>query len=441
MSHLITPNQTARHTRANASVANNARIGGQVALGSMRNREPSSNGAGSSRFAVWSKHQENEGEVVPFVQEGTKLKKRYDPSETIVERFVLQSAARKLVGGRVGNCLRLRQRRRTDQDDGTVNVWRSADHGSTHYSGLQTCGSVWSCPVCAAKISERRRVQLQTCIDQHHANGGEVLLLTLTNPHTREDDLAAMLKAQQTAIHRIYNTRAAKAFWKRLGCVGTVRAWEVTHGHANGWHPHFHILAFVDSGLDLAQVRQQLFEIWANACRLAKLAEPSAEHGVDVQNGDQASAYVSKGLWSLAHEMTKSHTKRSVKNRTPFDLLRSYAYDEDKQAGALFREYSAAFKGKAQLYFSPGLLKRFDLVETSDEEEAARIQEQAALLGRIELDEWALVLKYDHRADILILGRIGGWEPIRELLDGLLKREKDRKIKRSKDKKAVSNET
>ena len=63
-----------------------------------------------------------------------------------------------------------------------VGVWKCEKHGTAHYSGLQTCGSVWSCPICAAKITERRRLEVQDAINQHRQAGDEVQLLTLTTP-------------------------------------------------------------------------------------------------------------------------------------------------------------------------------------------------------------------------------------------------------------------
>ena len=38
-------------------------------------------------------------------------------------------------------------------EGGEVAVLKSVKHNKSHYGGLQTCGSVWSCPVCSAKVS------------------------------------------------------------------------------------------------------------------------------------------------------------------------------------------------------------------------------------------------------------------------------------------------
>ena len=63
-----------------------------------------------------------------------------------VERFALQSVARDILpDSRTAKCLRIRAH---DRD---VQVWKSKKHKTASYGGLQTCGSVWVCPVCGAK--------------------------------------------------------------------------------------------------------------------------------------------------------------------------------------------------------------------------------------------------------------------------------------------------
>lgn len=353
------------------------------------------------------------GEILPCSGEIS-----HDPRQTRLERFALQSAARRLLwGSRTAKCLRLRR-----ADKSAVEVWRSAEHSSAHFGGLQTCGSVWACPVCAAKVSEKRRLDLLSTMEQHKACGGQCLLLTLTHPHSHGDDLAAMLKAQAKVLDSLNKNRAGRALWDSLGTVGTVRALEVTHG-GNGWHPHFHILIFCNSNVNLVESRRKFYDLWAAACVKVGLGLPSEEHGVRLDGGDQASAYVTKGLWGLDHEMTKGHIKKAAKGRSPFDLLRSYLYDDDKQAAALFREYAQAFKGKRQLQYSNGLKDLYDVEDLSDDELAAIQEEGAELLGSIELEEWRAVLHFDMRGEVLELAR-HGWEPVSRLLVDLVRNHK-----------------
>jgi len=119
-----------------------------------------------------------------------------------VQRFALQSVARSILPqSRTARCLRVRAH---DQD---VAVWKSLTHGTATYRGLQTCGSVWTCPVCAAKIAERRRGELVQAMELHKSQGGFVSLLTLTTPHQRGDDLAALLKQQGAALQAFLNKK------------------------------------------------------------------------------------------------------------------------------------------------------------------------------------------------------------------------------------------
>ena len=98
-----------------------------------------------------------------------------------------------------------------------------------------------TCPVCAAKIAERRRVELLDAMEMHKAQGGAVSLLTLTTPHQRGDNLAVLLAQQGKALVGFLKDRAVVAVFAEMGWIGQVRALEVTHGRRsdrnNGWHP------------------------------------------------------------------------------------------------------------------------------------------------------------------------------------------------------------
>lgn len=342
----------------------------------------------------------------------------YDPASTRLERFALQAGVRRILPkSRTAKCLRARQAHRSE-----IDVFRSLEHSSAHYGGLQTCGSVWACPVCAAKISERRSVELRAVIDAHGSTGGAVLFLTLTVPHTRRDFLPELLQAQSLAMTRFTGDRAAKRVWADMGCIGSVRAWEVTHGRLsaknNGWHPHFHILIFCRSGLDLGAFEDRIYTAWVNSCRLAGLPTPNRSHGVRLEDGSRAADYAAKGLWGLDRELTKGHIKKAKTGESPFQLLRAFVMDTDRQAAALFREFAAAFHGRRQLYWSPGLKKRFALDDLTDSEISAVIEDSAQLLGSIDLDQWRVILRLELRGEILELAR-HGWEPVRRLLDSI----------------------
>ncbi len=355
----------------------------------------------------------------------------YSPMLARVQRFALQSVARKsLPKSRTNNCLRLRQKNKD------VEVWQSKEFKTAAYAGLQTCGSVWACPVCAAKIAERRRSEIISAMSTHKASGGTVSLLTLTAPHSRTDKLVDLLGMQSKALKFFWKDFSASKVFKEMGIIGQIRALEVTHGRKsasnNGWHPHYHILQFGGVGVDLglftasqmAEWAERLYIRWAACCVRAGLSAPSREHGLKLDDGSKASRYVAK--WGLEDEMTKGHTKKSAQGETPFDFLRSHLADSsDKQALALFKEFAEGFKGKRQLHWSHGLKKHFAIGEASDEELSVMMDDYAELLGTITLEQWRSVLRADVRGEVLQLAASGGWLAVSLFLQSLPKYSKE----------------
>ncbi|MDX7731343.1 hypothetical protein SJS36_20385, partial [Aeromonas caviae] len=80
----------------------------------------------------------------------------------------------------------------------------------------------------------------------------------------------------------------------RIGVQGRIIATEINHGEANFWHPHFHDLWFFEgSGVDAAQLEEDLYHLWKAACLKFGLGEPSRKLGVVVQVGSRAASFVS----------------------------------------------------------------------------------------------------------------------------------------------------
>lgn len=368
------------------------------------------------------------GDLLKFRQRGNALELIRDPAEVRLERYALQSVARELLPkSRTAKCLRTSYLK-----GGKVEVLYSPAHQSASFGGLVTCASVWNCPICMAKITERKRVELQAAMVEAKAQGLHCYLLTLTHPHTRFDPLSDLLTSEQRALKFFFEGRAIKGLFRELGRVGQVRAWEVTHGRrravSHGWHPHFHILLILDQPIGhLPTVELALYVHWANACVRAGLDRPSARFGVRLDDGSRAADYVAKmGLeessaWGLDSEMTKGHCKRSRDGETPLDLLRSrLAYDDDTQAAWLFREYAAAFRGKRQLVWSRGLRDRLGLgAAPTDEEVAAAHEDDCFLLSEIERDQWALILRFDLRGEVAEIARHGDRDALVRFLDSL----------------------
>jgi len=372
-------------------------------------------------LGIYAKYKNIAPKVDPETGEVTGC----DPMATRVQRFILQAAARSLFPkSRLDKCLRVRTAHES------VQVWKSTEHKTTHYKGLQTCGSVWRCPVCSAKIAERRRLEIITAMDAHQLAGGVVNLLTLTCPHQVKDNLSDLLAKQAKALNRFWSDRTTKAILAEMGTIGQIRALEVTHGRLspqnNGWHPHYHVMLFQGLGVDLgrfdplqvADWQSGLYVQWAKACKAAGLGEPSFAHGLKLDNGDKAAKYVAK--WGLEDELTKGHTKKARHGETPFDFLRSIVADkDDKQAAALFVEFARTFEGKRQLHWSKGLKKRYQVADKTDDVLAAETDDKSILLGMITLDQWRDVLAVEARSIVLQVAASAGWDAVLVYLESI----------------------
>ncbi len=344
-----------------------------------------------------------------------------------LERYVLQDAAREILfEERVAWCLR--RRRRGKQG---IEVLRDVEHGTTYYGNLQVCSQVWVCPVCAAKITERRRQELQQGMARFREMGGDVALVTLTFPHQREDDLQVMMKRLKDARNKLRGGKMASRLRQDVGLVGLVRALEVTYGERNGWHPHVHELWFMEKPLEAALLKERIGKSWRSEAVKAGFQEPTVAHGVDVRDGTWAASYAAK--WGLEAELTKGHSKKGRgERRTPFDLLRCYVAGKERgKWGGLFREYAAAFAGGHQLHWSKGLKKKVGLKNKSDEEINTETRESAEVVGRLHIIDWQRVLRGGLRGVVLELAR-EGWKPVEELLVGLREAERRQRVARGR---------
>ena len=66
-----------------------------------------------------------------------------------------------------------------------VSVFLNKLRNKANYGNVMRCANPWACPVCSAIISEGRKDEVKTAMDWWKAQGGDVLLLTLTAPIIR----------------------------------------------------------------------------------------------------------------------------------------------------------------------------------------------------------------------------------------------------------------
>jgi hypothetical protein len=220
--------------------------------------------------------------------------------------------------------------------------------GSAYYCGLETCGTVWLCPVCSAKIHHRRAAELRDALTTWEVNGHTGSLVTITVPHDLQDPLSRLVNAERDAWKHITQGAAWQRLMRRLGIAGHIIAFEFTWGDENGWHPHYHVLLVHDLDLDavaIAQLHGHIHSRLAVSCRDHGLSQPDQLHAVRIDanvSATAAGAYIAKGGdWTPAEEMTRGDLKIGrTGSRTPFQILADYYATGDTSDRELWREYS-----------------------------------------------------------------------------------------------------
>ncbi len=268
--------------------------------------------------------------------------------------------------------------------DGSVRIRATInDNGPTAYpEGVQSCGSVWNCPVCSAKIRARRSLEVELAAVRHVAEGGTLAMLTLTVRHDRSQSLLELVEAVRSSWRKVQRHRR----WAKLRpeLVGTITALEVTHG-PNGWHPHLHLLLFLRPGADglVDELEQWMPATWMATVGTMLEAAPDLEHGVHVMKlGATSARYVAK----IADETTRADLKGDA--TSPFSLLDGVG-DGDVEGVARWLEYSTTMKGRRAIVWSNGLRAELlpDVEDLTDEELAAQ-ELDGQVLEELEARTW-----------------------------------------------------
>jgi hypothetical protein len=304
-----------------------------------------------------------------------------------VERFQLQRRSSViLTGWPVATCKWAFQR-----DASHVGVMKNAD-GRAFFNGLQSCGSVWVCPVCSGKISEIRRSELNAALAWARDAGHVPVMLTLTHRHGAGDDLRHQLKTLKAAKQRLRQRKE----WRKLKpfMVGTITATEVTHGSA-GWHTHFHEIIIFRAGRNpdpkkdesrAVAALSKLAPVWV-ACLRGQGLDGIEKRAFQVQGAAQTGEYMAK--WGAAEELALAGKKAGRRaGRTPWQILKmANPQDADCESSALFSEYAYAFRGTRQLLWSPGLKALVGLDEVADAD-AAETEAEPEMVARVSRPEW-----------------------------------------------------
>jgi hypothetical protein len=318
------------------------------------------------------------------------------------------------------------------RDAGAASVMVGPDGAG--YAGLNRCSSVSACAVCSARIRQGRSEQIEAAGVEWLNRGGQLAFLTLTLPHDRADALADTLGVIRKAWRSVQQSKGYRD--QREGRLfGFVRSLEVTRG-ANGWHPHVHVLLFLDAscgaaGLDA--LTDAMRSAWDRAVVKAGYRKPSAAHGVRAQlvhdRNDGAGSlarYLTKvqdefggGTWGVGAEMVRGDLKAGKRagSRVPFEIAVSAAAGNPADL-LLWHEYEQATKGVRIVEASRGLLAAL-YVEEVEDDEVSDVDEDAVEVARINAEDWRLVCRYGADCDVLEAAEVEGAAGVERVLAAL----------------------
>jgi len=360
-----------------------------------------------------------------------------------IERFRLQGTARRLLSlkDRIQDCVRTP----TGGGNGNVAVKYRPSTGRAFYGGLVTCGQIWKCPVCAQKITERRRVLWHEALRAKNISATEIedsivvkhvdstyhlAMATFTISHTSEESLFDVITRLERAYQILWSGRWAVDFKSEYRTLGTVRGLETTHG-ASGWHPHIHTM-FVTVGpsmrYELLSIRDRLAARWKHCVEKAG-GIASLYAGVHFTVADyQAIEYIDKmGIEThytkrddgAVSEVTKYPTKKARRGNDGLFGLLGNASDGDKQSAQDWQEAMHVMKGRRHVRTSNGLLRKLNASqELSDNNLAAtEIHEIGDMtLALLTYKQWDVIDRRNLRAQLLNVANTGDAQTVEDFL-------------------------
>lgn len=263
----------------------------------------------------------------------------------------------------------------------TLRISANPEQGAAALGGVQTCGSVWSCPVCAPKIAAQRGKEISRAIDLMIEDGHIPIMLTNTAWHNVEMPLAQTKNKFKQAHRYFVQSRRWRELKAMFEVEHSIKAVEVTWGAVNGWHPHQHAIIFAKAEAILNASSEALEtwisdvqDLWMKALKRYGLTGVK-DIALDVKiSGDVKKDYLAKlGLddedtanldYELSGGMNKEQGGRKI-----WSLLWS-AWQGQEEFERLYIEYVEAMSGDNWITWSHGLKQLCKIEEIADEEAA-----------------------------------------------------------------------
>jgi hypothetical protein len=205
-------------------------------------------------------------------------------------------------------------------------------NGRGSWRGLASCGRR-SCPVCGPRLLADDARLVEAGVAEHGYT--RTLMSTLTVRHKREQTLLDNRRGVVLSWGHLQRQRAFKELLCRHAGKVFVRALEVTHGDANGWHVHYHVLVFVHR--ELSDEETLAFETeWSKLWQRSVTRAMGGEHRPTLANGVRLTPchradYLTK--LGIGAEVTDVGQAKTGKGRSYWRIMNDW-FDTSADPGA-----------------------------------------------------------------------------------------------------------
>jgi len=321
--------------------------------------------------------------------------------------YRLRDEAAEILGGRQSKCGKC-----AIFTGGSANISIQAKNKESYFfSGLETCGNVWTCPVCALKITYNRAANVANIL--HNIQKTKLFsigFLTLTIRHTYKDSLKQVKNDILQAYRKFTKSRKYLKLCQIYDIKGNIRSLEIKFSKKTGWHPHLHIL-YVSTQ---KPIRLEIFAETFILYFLKEMKEKSQIQGqkyIPVYDFKGIETYLTK--WKAADEICKGHTKEKSggESFTPFEMLNFITENKhkpEKQAEVMifkrkFKEYATETKGARQISISTDIKQYSTDIDfnKTDEEIANEKQNETEIILKMDIQVFKQINKYGLQAEVI----------------------------------------
>lgn len=286
-----------------------------------------------------------------------------------------------------------------------VPIVRNAEHRRAYYNNLVHCSSPMLCPVCSPRISSRRSEEIALSVKSWLSDPAHtVYMITLTASHTLSDTLSDFMQKFLKSREIFWAHRSVKDLLREMGSpLGPLRSFEILWGK-NGWHPHFHVLVWGCSGVDLEKISGSLKRLWLRCLRLTGLSG-NIQHGLNVIEARSVQDYLTKISLEIGLSMNKTGRSGGL---TPFQLL-GKSREGDTMAGKRFQELYWYFHENRlhPLRWPNGGKRFFGIGEVSDDDICNSRDDDYKIYFRLAPELWsALRGDAESKATLLSLASV-----------------------------------